>query len=545
MLAFDAYAINWQYADLDGNGVPDYPPAVDPSTTGFSYVYGFPEVQTRGVVNVPMINRADPSIAAQMAIFADLGEDPVHVLGAPMRKLVALLIISVLPLATSGCKSLECGEGTIERDGICAPGEDIPGASSCGDGTELAPSGKCEPILDPAICDPNTTMEVRDPDTGVILCVGTGGGDCSTPLGGCDMAAANTMTVCGRIYDVETDNQLGAASADTSICPATGEANGPCALTIKPYDALQFAANPTGTTPLVASETYLDHCGRFRIKDIQPAGAPFIGLGVDDHPMHDNGNKLTGIAFPTVAGTGGGTRIDTVAYTTRTTTDAAWGSSSGAGASLAALGVYVNIYRDTGMTNDPLAGNLATGVTILRGGCDDPGQRLLLLRRDLRPYDRRRRPDRDRRQRHRPGPRPAQPRGVHRHGGPLARRLHLVPVERRRDPGRRVRPDPQPGRHRPATSDAPPHLVLVGRARARRPHRIGGRRSDRGRRRRAVPQLVRHQRRVRARGRAADADARPVVQGAARLRHSRRSTSRCRASARRRATRPTRCSTTS
>jgi len=285
-----------------------------------------------------------------------------------MRKLVALIILSVLPLATSGCKSLECGEGTIERDGLCAPGQDTPGPTSCGPGTELAPSGKCEPILDPAVCDPNTTMEVRDPDTGVIVCVGTGGGDCSTPLGGCDTAVANTMTVCGRIYDVEDDSQLGMASADTSQCPANGEANGPCALQIKPYDALQFAAAPTTTTPLNASETYLDHCGRFRIKDIQPAGAPFIGLGVDDHPMHDNGNKLTGIAFPTVAGPTGGTKIDTVAYTTRSSTDSMWGTSSGQGASLAALGVYVNIYRDTGMTGDPLFGNVAVGVQILRGG---------------------------------------------------------------------------------------------------------------------------------------------------------------------------------
>src|SRR5881394_817166 len=99
------------------------------------------------------------------------------------------------------------------------------------------------------------------------------------------------MTMCGRIYDVEDDSQIGAGSTDTSACPAAGEASGPCALTIQPYDALLFASDPMGTPPLTADEVFLDHCGRFRIKNIHPAGAPFIGLGVDDHPMHDNGQK--------------------------------------------------------------------------------------------------------------------------------------------------------------------------------------------------------------------------------------------------------------
>jgi hypothetical protein len=80
VLDFDAYSINWQYNDRDMDGMPDYPPTVpdaDKLPTGFPYLAGFPEVRTRGVINVPMVNRADPSISAQMAIFADLGEDPL------------------------------------------------------------------------------------------------------------------------------------------------------------------------------------------------------------------------------------------------------------------------------------------------------------------------------------------------------------------------------------------------------------------------------------------------------------------------------------
>lgn len=284
-----------------------------------------------------------------------------------MRKLAALLFVVALATVGAACGTTECGEGTIERDGTCEPADTTPDPTTCGDGTALGPSGKCESIV---FCDPDTTMEVVDPDTGAVTCVGTGGGgDCTSELSGCATAAPNTMTMCGRLYDVEDDAQVGAGATDTSQCPATGEATGPCALTIEPYDALAFAADPTGTPPLNATEKYLDHCGRFRLKNIAPAGAPFIGLGVDDHPMHDNGQKLTGVAFPTQAATA---KTGIVAYTTSSATDAMWGSSSGQGASLAALGVYVNIYRADGTPTNPFAGAPAQGVTILKGGSTIP-----------------------------------------------------------------------------------------------------------------------------------------------------------------------------
>lgn len=287
-----------------------------------------------------------------------------------MTKLAALVTFAALPYATAGCKSVECGDGTIERDGTCVTSDDGVGPANCGPGTVLAPSGKCETSV---ICDPDTTVEQTDPATGITVCVGTGGGgNCSTPLAGCTTAAANTMTVCGRLYDIEDDTAIGLTSTDTSMCPAGGEDTGACSLQVLPFDAIAFSTNPTGTPPLTSSELYLDHCGRFRIKDIEPAGAPFIGLGVRNHPSHDTGNKLTGVAFPTSAGPSGGTKADVVAYTTRGSTDTAWATSSGLGGSLAQMGVYVNIYRDSGTPADPLAGNLAAGVQILRGGSPIP-----------------------------------------------------------------------------------------------------------------------------------------------------------------------------
>ena len=281
-----------------------------------------------------------------------------------MQRVLVIIMVALVPLLQAGCKGIECGQGTVERDGECAPASDNPSNANCGPGTVLGPSGKCEPQIPPTECDPSSTMPVLDPETGITLCVGTGTGDCSTPLGSCDMAAAGTMTMCGRIYDLLDDTEVGAAATDTSPC-AAAEATGACALRLDVFDAVQFALNPTGTPPLAAAEKYLDHCGRFRFRNINAAGAPFIGIGVDDVTGNPDNNKLTGVAFPFASATA---RNNIVAYVQRATTDAMWTSTAGEPTSLAQQGVYVNIYREVGAGNMPFDGSVAAGVQILRGG---------------------------------------------------------------------------------------------------------------------------------------------------------------------------------
>ena len=81
VLVADAYAINWQYKDGNGDGEPDYPPSFpddQKSVTGFRYLTGYPETRTRGVTHVPLTHPADPSISALMAIFSELDDDPVQ-----------------------------------------------------------------------------------------------------------------------------------------------------------------------------------------------------------------------------------------------------------------------------------------------------------------------------------------------------------------------------------------------------------------------------------------------------------------------------------
>jgi hypothetical protein len=80
VLTQNAYFVAWQYKDEDGDGQPDFPastPAAD-KPNGHLYMIGTPGQAARGVFNVPMANPNDPSIAANMAIFADLADDGTH-----------------------------------------------------------------------------------------------------------------------------------------------------------------------------------------------------------------------------------------------------------------------------------------------------------------------------------------------------------------------------------------------------------------------------------------------------------------------------------
>ena len=76
----DAYAIYWQYDDANGDGMPDFPdpPPADTSITGTLVFFGRPEMPTRGVLHVHMTSPLSPTLLADMAIFADLGDDNVQ-----------------------------------------------------------------------------------------------------------------------------------------------------------------------------------------------------------------------------------------------------------------------------------------------------------------------------------------------------------------------------------------------------------------------------------------------------------------------------------
>ena len=78
---FEGYAIYWQYDDANHDGMPDYPPGTPADQMrelGTQLLFGKPTAPTRGVIHVHMTNLVNPLITAELAIFANLGEDDTH-----------------------------------------------------------------------------------------------------------------------------------------------------------------------------------------------------------------------------------------------------------------------------------------------------------------------------------------------------------------------------------------------------------------------------------------------------------------------------------
>jgi hypothetical protein len=262
--------------------------------------------------------------------------------------LISAALATAAAASTMSCSTLECGEGTIERDGTCVSGTGF-NDTTCGPGTALGPNGTCLP--DPMIvCDPMTTQEVVDPDTGVTQCVGTDvGGDCSAPRA-CPAPQSGKLTLCGRLYDTETDQPIEAANATGELCTAS-TATGPCSLKLLFFDALEFSINPMTANPIVPTTLDVDDCGRFVAQNLSRPSFGFIGAGTDDANGQPDRYVLTGVATPNASAT---PARDFRIYATLKSTDADWSSSAAiGGASFAERGVLAAVFRHRGA---PVAG---------------------------------------------------------------------------------------------------------------------------------------------------------------------------------------------
>lgn len=249
-----------------------------------------------------------------------------------------------LALSTGCVDALDCGDGTIEQDGVCVGASSVADPAQCGRGTYYdPPSLTCVSDYKPVQCDPMTTVEVVE--DGVTICVGVGGpGDCSTALV-CPSAAAGKVTVCGRLLDVETGQPIEVDGESTAECSAGSP--GPCSLELGFYDASAFASDPQNAPPLAYQELYVDECGRFRATNLDPpANLPLMGIGVDDHPSSGNDDyTLTGVGFPATAGQ----TVDNVRmYVVRASTDMMWTESAGRPFGFTTFGqrgAYLGIFR--------------------------------------------------------------------------------------------------------------------------------------------------------------------------------------------------------
>jgi hypothetical protein len=267
------------------------------------------------------------------------------------------VLLALLAAVTPGCKTIDCGDGTTERDGLCVASSETVSAAKCGPQTELH-GDLCVPTFAHTICDPSTTAEEFDPSTQVTTCVGTGAGGCSARLA-CPDGTGGKQTICGQIYDFETGQPFAAPSATGAPC-GTGVTSGPCALGIKAYDAVAFAQSAGMGGALATGAVYIDDCGRFRIPDVsQPAAAPVIALGVDDIAA-PGPTGLTNAAGVTTTAVPNGASRDVEAFIVKPTTTAGWSGTS------LATGIFALVFHDT------LAGTaLGSGVSVTRNGALD------------------------------------------------------------------------------------------------------------------------------------------------------------------------------
>ncbi len=277
------------------------------------------------------------------------------------------IAIAVVP-ALAGCKDVECGQGTIERNGTCEPADTTIDTAKCGPNT-IAVGDQCLPKFDPTVCDPATTLEDLDPSTNVTTCVGTGGGGCGAALA-CPPPTAGKQTICGQVFDFETGDPFsGTDAAGTRCDPAMPATSGPCAIRINAYDAIAFSMNPNDPAArLAVADTYIDDCGRYRLTDVTPPGAtsPFIALGVDDVDPTKMGpfgvTNATGIATaraPDMASK------DVEAFIASNTTTGKWATTGGPAIN---NGIYAMVFRAKRAPSKlPQA-----GVTVTKGGTPTP-----------------------------------------------------------------------------------------------------------------------------------------------------------------------------
>lgn len=280
-----------------------------------------------------------------------------------------LALLGLLLALAASCKSVDCGDGTAERGGLCVPANETIGTAACGPMTELR-GNICVPSVQ-RVCDPDTTEDVVDIN-GVHICVGTGGSGCTAKIA-CPPPAAGKQTICGQLYDFENNEPFADAGATGAECTA-GATTGPCALGIKSYDAVVFAM--TGGGELATGPVYIDDCGRYKIPDITQPGPPgFIALGIDDKAGTPGPSGVTNAVGVTATATPNTVTRDFEAFIVRAATYAGWAGSGGP--SLTA-GIYAPVYRGhrTGI-------DLASGVTVTFAPMSMPTNMMTSMGRDF------------------------------------------------------------------------------------------------------------------------------------------------------------------
>ena len=278
-------------------------------------------------------------------------------------RVATLMILAFATSTAPACKSIDCGPGTIERDGTCAPSDEMVGTAKCGAFTTIM-GDECVPIYPPTICEPGTTSEDTGSD-GVTTCKGMGGpAGCSGDIA-CPNPSPGKQTVCGQIFNFEDGSKFqGAATGATC---GTTETTGPCALQIVAYDAINYAGNQM-FPPQSVGKVVIDDCGRYAVEDITPPGTGFLALGFDDRgqPLGPTGVTVTtGVALPTSPDT------KTQKFEAFVMDQSVIGSWTASGGPPFANGIYASVFRQHTCDGGSCVGDsfaLQSGVQITKSG---------------------------------------------------------------------------------------------------------------------------------------------------------------------------------
>jgi hypothetical protein len=220
-------------------------------------------------------------------------------------------------------------------------------AAACGDDSPApadAPPAAADAavIPDAQVADAGAEPDADDSVPGLPAC--------GQPLP-CPLASGTTTTVCGQLYDLESDDPIGATQGAATRCdPTQVTESGPCSFKPVLYDALGFSMGSPTQLGYAPDDLVYDSCGRFRVTGLTPGGSGITAVAA-------RGEVTSGILVRMVAG---GTYADQRLYTVTRATNTTWSEQLGR-KDLRSNGVYVSIHV-VPPTFAPVAGVTLTGT---------------------------------------------------------------------------------------------------------------------------------------------------------------------------------------
>jgi hypothetical protein len=257
---------------------------------------------------------------------------------------LTLTLAAVLLTAASSCDRTVCGDGTIERDGECVSEGSEIGSARCGAGTVLGVDGMCVAEVPPTVCGDGTLPdETLNP--GYLTCLPNGCViDCDADLP-CPTPSPGKVSFCGRIYRVEDELRVQSANPTAAPCGTPGAStDGPCALTIQFYSALDYAADPD-STPLTPEGFHVDGCGRFVADSLPFPTLGYLAIGIEDAAGAPAVHRRTGVAFTTAQNQA---TAKARAYVVTADAEATWSEAAGLSPGFVDRGaILMTFYRGT------------------------------------------------------------------------------------------------------------------------------------------------------------------------------------------------------